>query len=124
MPKLREMLVHSGIAVLTVAVAVGLAVLDLARAISQEAVRVLAQQIDNFEDDLGPFAFRIAGTEIDYSFILQAAIALTLVAATWLAIWHLTRRLVRACPDCLSEIPREASVCRYCTAELGRVASS
>lgn len=124
MQRLREMLAYGGIAMLAVVVALGLAALDLARAIAQELVRVLSQQVDDPELGLGPFGFRIAGTEIDYSFVLQAAFVLLMIGAIWLAAWRLTRSLVRECPECLSEIPHEASVCRYCTAELGEVPSS
>ena len=118
MPRLREILAHGGIATLAVVFALAAASFALANAVAQETVRVIGQLV--LEPDSGAFQFTVFATSVDYSYILQSSIALAIVAAALFGVWRLTRSLFQKCPECESQIPHEASVCRFCTAELGK----
>ena len=113
MHRLGEILAHDGIAVLAVIFALGAAVLSLANALSQEAVSAIEQHAR--EDDLH---FNILHTRFDYAYVLQALLAAMIVVAALLGGWRLTRGQLKTCPECLSEIPHDASICRYRTSEL------
>ena len=112
------MLAHGGIATLAFVFALALAGFYLANALAQVVIFALQQHTGDPESGGSGVEFRVLGTEIDYSFILQSSIAMILVAVALYGTWRLTRSAVRTCPECLSDIPLEASVCRYCTAEL------
>jgi len=114
------MLAHGGIATLAVVFALAFSGFYVADALAQIAVSVLSQLIGDPEEGFG-FQFTIAGTEIYYGGAFQYALALALILGVLYASWRLTRSAVRTCPECRSDIPREASVCRYCTAELPKV---
>ena len=63
-------------------------------------------------------SFELFGTTVQYEFVLTATLALLLVGAALVGVVLLTGRTTAPCPECLSDIPRKATVCRYCTAEL------
>jgi cytochrome c1 len=117
MQRLREMLAHGGIAILALVFALAFAAFYLADALAQVAVVALQQHAIDPETG-GDLAFSIAGTRIEYARALQNTLAVFLIAIAMLSVWRLTRRVTRVCPECRSDIPREASVCRYCTTEL------
>jgi large conductance mechanosensitive channel len=117
MQRLRETLAHGGVAVLAVVFALAYATVNLANAVANEVVSVLYQTI--YDDSEGPFfEFTVWGADVSYSFILQSAIVLALIAALLFVLWHFTRNSRKSCPECQSDVPERASVCRYCTAEL------
>ena len=119
MGRVRELLAHGGVAVLAVVFALAYGVISLASAVANEVVSVLQQATYDEEAGTGSFLeFTVWGTDIAYGAALQSAIVLTLVAAALFALWRVTRSSQRSCPECLSDVPRTASVCRYCTAEL------
>jgi len=118
MPRvLRELLARGGVASLALVFALALAGFQLATSLAQQATSALAQNVSDFDRGY-PLDFHIGDTRIDYSIVLQAALSLLLVGLGLYASWRLTRRAIRACSECRSEVPAEASVCRYCTAEL------
>jgi len=49
---------------------------------------------------------------------LLYGITIVLSMAGLYAIWLLTRRTTRVCPECRSHVPGEAAICRFCTSEL------
>lgn len=118
MQRLREMLGHGGIAILALVFALAFAGFYLANALAQVVIFVVQQHVGDPEAGGSGLQFRIVGTDIDYSFVLQSSIATLLVAGALYGAWQLTQSAARTCPECLSAIPREASVCRFCTAEL------
>lgn len=89
--------------------------------------------------DLASLVFTVGDnppTKFPYGLFLNALIAFVLIAA---AVFFLVIRpinalmarrkteppidpTVRDCPECLSSIPRAASRCAFCTAEIGAVA--
>jgi large conductance mechanosensitive channel len=66
----------------------------------------------------------IDGRAFDFSYVLVAALTVALVSLLAIplirrsdeALWD--DRELRTCPHCLSEIPKEASVCSYCTRDV------
>lgn len=118
MQRLREMLAHGGIAVLAVVFALAFAAFELADSVSEATVAALQQHLVDPASGGSGFDFRIADTEFDLYVVVRAATALILIAALLFVVWRLTRHESRECPECCSEIPLDASVCRYCTADL------
>lgn len=114
---LRELLARGGVASLALVFALAFAGYALANSLAAQAVSALAQNVGELERGY-PLAFHIGNTRIDYSIVLQAALSLLLVGFGLFATWRLTRSDVRECPECRSEIPANASVCRFCTVEL------
>ena len=112
------MLAHGGIAELAALFALVFAAFELVNSVAEVAVTAIQQQLVDPESGGSGFDFRIAGTEFDLYVVVQATAALILIGALLFAVWRLTRRESRECPDCRSEIPIGASVCRYCTADL------
>ena len=113
------MLARGGVATLAVVFALALAMFNLATAFAQEVISVLQQ---NFADPETGAAlqFRLADTDIYYGGALLYGIALVLVLGALCMTWRLTRGSIRTCPECRSDIPLDASVCRFCTTELTR----
>jgi uncharacterized membrane protein YccC len=114
--RLRELVAHGGIAILAVVFALALAAYHLANALAQVAVYVLNQHAGTEEFDI--LDFEVFGTEIFLDEIVRTALALVLVAAGLVGAWWLTRGSTRRCPECRSDISRDARICRYCTTEL------
>jgi large conductance mechanosensitive channel len=78
----------------------------------------------DFPSSLDHLSAAILGRAFDFSNILASGLVLALVVAgaAWLlraaddALWDET--VMRVCPHCLSEIPRAAPVCSYCTRDV------
>jgi len=112
------MLARGGIALLAVVFALATAAVSIASALAGQVVSVLQQRLYDPESESGLLRFTVFGTDVDYALVLQSAIVLALIAVALFVFWRITRDASRICPECRSAIPREASVCRYCTAEL------
>jgi large conductance mechanosensitive channel len=89
------------------------------------------------ETDFGSLNFKIGGGVFKYGLVINAIISLLLIGAAvfFLVVRplnHLEERRARTqpeelpttrpCPECLSEIPRDARRCSYCTSEVGAAA--
>ena len=116
MQRLRELTAHGGTAILAVVFALALATYETASALAQQAVFAFNQHAGTEEFD--PLDFRVLGTDFLLDQVVQTSLALLLVAAALLGAWGLTRGTVKACPECRSDVPSEATVCRYCTTDL------
>jgi len=84
--------------------------------------------------DFATYKFTISGSTFKYGIVVNAIVSFLLIAA---AVFFLVVRPMntlraraargepppepstRACPECLSEIPRAANRCAYCTTEVG-----
>jgi hypothetical protein len=99
-------------------IAVALAAFAVANAIAQMGILILQQHTST-----GVAEFHIGRTSIRYDEVLQAVIALGLVGVGLYWGYRLLAPTQQTCPDCLSEIPAAAKVCRYCTSELGEAKS-
>ena len=74
---------------------------------------------DHFQTFRQRLGFHIGHTLIELEYPLQAAIALGLLGLGLYWGYRFMSPATQTCPDCLSEIPREAVVCRYCTTQVG-----
>lgn len=108
-----DVLRRTGVLGLAIAVALALAVFQLVQALVYAGPMVL---IGKAVDSL---SFRIHGTDFQYHDVLAGLLTVVLVTATLVLVWKLRSGETRRCPDCLSEIPLRANVCRYCTSEVG-----
>jgi hypothetical protein len=100
-------------------IAVALAAFGVADALAHVGIEALAQHTST-----GALEFHVGHTAIQYADLLQAAIAFLLVGAGLYWGYHLLAPSQQTCPDCLSEIPAEARVCRYCTSDIGKAESA
>ena len=117
MRKLRELLADGDIALLAVVFALGTAVLHFADSISRVIVAVFSQLVA--DEEFGALTFGVFGTTIYYETVLATGLALVVVSGGLAGLVLLLSRTSRTCPECLSDVPSRASVCRYCTAEIG-----
>ena len=115
--KLRELVAHGDIAVLAVLFALAFATYQVATALAQLVVYVLNQHAG--DEDFDPLDFEVFGTQFPLDALAQAALVLMLLAGAAFALWRLARSAAKTCPECRSQVPAEATVCRYCTTELG-----
>jgi hypothetical protein len=122
--RIREVLAHGGIAVLAALFALAFTLFAVAQSIAVAVVSALQQHLVDENTGGSGFDFRIAGTAFDLYAFVQAALTLFLVVAFFVLVWKLTRRELRECPACRSDVPVEAAVCRYCTADLPEPATS
>jgi len=115
--RLRELTAYGGIAILAVVFALALAAYGTANALAEQIVSAITQHAGS--EHFNPLDFRVLGTDFVLDRLLQAVLALLFSAAALLAVWRLTRGAVRTCPECRSDVATEATVCRYCTTDLG-----
>jgi large conductance mechanosensitive channel len=109
---LADVLRRTGVVGLAIAVAAALAFYDVIRSFVFAFPMVLIGKAD---EDL---MFTVRGTSFQYHDVLTTLISLVIVVTVLALVWQLRPRGTVRCPDCLSEIPREAKVCRYCTSEV------
>lgn len=117
MGRIRELLAHGGIAFLAMVFALASATVLLGNAVADLATTVLVQSLDD-NSGRSPLDFTIAGTSVDLTFVFSEAIVVAIVLIALFVAWRLTRSARTTCSECQSEVPTEATVCRYCTSEL------
>jgi large conductance mechanosensitive channel len=117
MSRIRDLLAHGGLAPLAALFAISFAIVGVAEAVSQVVIAVIAQHTADPDGGSG-FDFRILSTNFDLLAVTQTLLVFLAVAALLWCSWRLTRTRTRECPECLSEVPRHARVCRFCTADL------
>jgi hypothetical protein len=117
---------------LALALALGYALITLARALADVAMNTLAQngghdpQIDErflFNGGIYLLTFDIGGTIVFYGAILSAALALALLGCFGLFVVRARDRQLGACPSCGSRIPHESRHCAYCGSAIGPIES-
>jgi large conductance mechanosensitive channel len=118
MGRFREFLAHGSMASLAVLFAIAFAAVELADAVSQVVIAAIEQHTVDPNGGGSGFDFRILSTNFDLVYVVQAAVVFLLVAALVWVVWRLTRTQTQECPECQSEVPAHARVCRYCTADL------
>ena len=125
----REFVVRGNLVDLAVAVVIGTAFTAVVNALVKDLVTPLIAAIGG-EPDFSGLTFAINASVFRYGDFLNALIAFLLVAAVlfFLVIKPVAALLERArseppvaedtrdCPECLSQIPKEARRCAYCTA--------
>lgn len=83
------------------------------------------------ESEIDALSFTVRDTVFRYGLVLNAVLSFVFIAAAVYAVVLIANQLamhahhaqpvdptLRNCPDCLSEIPRRARRCAFCTAEV------
>jgi len=128
----RAFIVRGNLVELAVAVVIGTAFAAVVNAAVKDLITPLIAAIAG-ESDFGDLAFTINNSRFAYgdflnqllTFVIVAAVVFFLVVKPVNALLARLRTApdaesdTRACPECLSQIPKEARRCAFCTAELG-----
>jgi large conductance mechanosensitive channel len=131
----KQFVLRGSVVDLAVAVVIGAAFGALVAALVEDLLTPVIAAIIG-KPDFSSLTFTINGSVFKYGAFLNAVIAFVLIAA---AVFFfvlkplnalMARRktelpvdsTTRPCPDCLSEIPKAARRCAFCTAEVGAAA--
>jgi large conductance mechanosensitive channel len=135
----RQFIARGNLVDLAVAVVLGVAFAAVVKSLVEDLITPLIAAIFG-EPDFSGLTFTVHGSVFRYGAFLNALLTFVIVAAVVFffvvkPMNALMSRLrtepaepsTRKCPECLSEIPKEARRCAHCTAQLqpvdGRVAS-
>jgi large conductance mechanosensitive channel len=127
----RAFILRGNLVDLAVAVVIGTAFTAVVNAAVKDLITPLIAAVGG-EPDFGDLAFTINGSRFAYGDFLNALLTFLMVAAVVFffvikPVTLLMDRLrtepeldapTRPCPECLSQIPREASRCAFCTTEV------
>ena len=129
----KQFLLRGNVVELAVAVVVGLAfksVIDAVVDIVTNVIAIPGRKGTGFSGK----AFQIGGGTFHYGSLIQSVISFFIVAAAvfFVVIVPINRLMARrghqpddptrSCPECLSSIPKAASRCAFCTAQVSPVA--
>ena len=127
----RAFIVRGNLVDLAVAVVIGTAFTAVVNALVKDIITPLIAAVGG-EPNFGRLAFTINGSRFAYGDFFNALVTFLIVAAVmfFLVIKPVNLLLeelrtepdvespTRACPECLSQIPRPASRCAFCTASV------
>ena len=130
----RDFVLRGNVVELAVAVVMGAAFGAVITAFTASFITPLIAAIGG-EPDFSALAFTINGSKFTYgaffnallSFLIIAAVVFFFVVRPLNALMSRMKpepavdRIVRPCPECLSDIPEEARRCAFCTAEVAPV---
>ncbi len=127
----RQFIVRGNLVDLAVAVVIGTAFAAVVTSLVEDLITPLIAAVGG-ESDFSALSFEINGSEFRYGEFINALLVLVLVGAVvfFLVLRPVNALLARArseqpvdeetrdCPDCLSQVPREARRCAFCTTPL------
>jgi large conductance mechanosensitive channel len=125
----RAFLVRGNLVDKAVGIVIGIAFAALVTALVKDLITPIIAAIAG-KHDFSALSFAIHGSRFLYGDFINAVVAFVSIAAAVFffvvkPVNTLTARLqkepaddVRACPECLSPIPRAASRCAFCTTEV------
>jgi len=116
--RIRDLLARGGIAPIAALFAIAFATVELAEAVAFIVTGAIQQHTIDSGTGRSDLEFSLFHTRFDLNYVVQAFIALLLIAALLFAIWRVGRAKLQECPECLAEVPREARICRFCTTDL------
>ena len=131
----RDFVLRGNVVDLAVAVVMGAAFGAVVTALASSFITPLVAAIGG-EADFSRLAFTINGSKFTYgvfinalvSFLILAAVVFFLIVRPLNSLMARMRseapvaRVTQPCPECLSEIPKQARRCAFCTAEVGTAA--
>ena len=131
----RAFVLRGNLVDLAVAVVIGTSFAAVVNAVVKDLVTPLIAAIGG-QPDFGGLAFTINGSRFAYGDFLNALLTFLLVAAVvfFLVVKPVNALMAalrtepdvesetRPCPECLSQIPRAAGRCAFCTAQVPRTA--
>ncbi len=132
----REFLLRGNLVDLAVAIVIGVAFAAVVDALVADLITPIIAALGG-KPDFSSLSFTINDSRFRYGhFVNQVVTFLIIAAAVFFLVVKpvnalMARRrteppvdtLTRPCPECLSEIPREARRCAFCTAEVGAAAA-
>jgi large conductance mechanosensitive channel len=132
----RQFILRGNLVDLAVAVVVGTAFSAVVAALVKDLITPLIAALGG-KHDFGALGFTINGSRFAYGDFLNAALTFVIIAAVvfFLVVKPVNAILehlkteppvdekTRDCPECLSQVPRAARRCAYCTSEIGAPAS-
>jgi large conductance mechanosensitive channel len=127
----RQFIVRGNLVDLAVAVVIGTAFAAVVTSLVEDLITPLIAAVGG-ESNFSALSFEINGSEFRYGEFINALLVLVLVGAV---VFFLVLRPVNAllartrseqpvdeetrdCPECLSQVPREARRCAFCTSPL------
>ena len=127
----RDFVLRGNVVELAVAVVIGAAFGALVAAFVSSFITPLIAAIGG-KPDFSALAFTINGSRFTYGVFFNAVITFLIIAAVifFFVVRPLNAmmarfkpepavdRIVRPCPECLSDIPEDARRCAFCTAEV------
>jgi large conductance mechanosensitive channel len=128
----RAFLVRGNLVDMAVGIVIGIAFAALVSALVKDLITPIIAALAG-KHDFSALSFAIHGSRFLYGDFINAVVAFVSIAAAVFffvvkPVTVLTERLqkeepaadetVRACPECLSQIPREASRCAFCTTQV------
>ena len=130
MKEFKEFLLRGNLLELAVAVVIGAAFTGVVNALVKDLITPLIAAVGG-KQDFSSLTFTINHSLFNYGSFLTAVISFVMIAAVIFflvvkPVNHLMDRMgrkpsedpVRACPDCLSQVPMAATRCAYCTSPL------
>ena len=127
----RAFLLRGNLVDLAVAVVVGTAFAAVVNALVRDLITPLIAAVGG-ERDFSDLAFTINGSRFAYGDFINALLSFLIIAAVvfFLVVKPVNALMARlrtepdvdsethACPECLSQIPRDARRCAFCTTEV------
>jgi large conductance mechanosensitive channel len=127
----RQFLLRGNVVDLAVGVVIGAAFGAVVTSMVEDLITPIIAAIAG-QPDFANLTFTINGSVFRYGSFLNAVLSFLVIATAvfWLVVLPVNRLMrrfrtepsvdetTRKCPECLSEIPREAHRCAFCTAEL------
>ena len=128
----RDFVLRGNVVELAIAVVIGAAFGAVVTAFVSSFVTPLIAAIGG-KPDFSALAFTVNGSRFTYGVFLNALVSFLIIAAVvfFLIVRPLNAlrenmrteapvaEVMRACPECLSQIPANARRCAFCTAEVG-----
>ena len=128
----RDFVLRGNVVELAIAVVVGAAFGAVVSAFVASFITPLIAAIGG-KPDFSDLAFTVNGSRFTYGLFFNALLSFLIIAAV--VFFFVVRplnalmarlkpeppvdRVVRPCPECLSDIPEDARRCAFCTAEVG-----
>ncbi len=127
----REFVLRGNVVDLAVAVVIGAAFGAVVTSLVEDLLTPLVAAVGG-QPDFGALALDVNGSTLSYGAFLNALLSFLVIAATvYLFVVVPVNRLmaryrtepapvesVRACPQCLSQVPQAALRCAFCTSDL------
>jgi large conductance mechanosensitive channel len=127
----RRFILRGSLVDLAVAVVLGTAFTAVVNALVKDIITPLIAAVGG-KTDFGNLAFTINGSRFEYGDFLNALLTFLIVAAVMFFLVIKPVNLLmdrsstepdvesptRSCPECLSQIPRPATRCAFCTTEV------
>lgn len=130
----KKFLMRGNLVELAVAVVIGATFSGLVQALVKDLITPLIGAITGGnEPNFSQYVFTINGSKFMYGDFINQLLSFLIIASVvyWLVVLPMSRLVSffdrskkateKKCPECLSDIPLEASRCAFCTAELSPV---